>query len=140
MAMGDQITFMDQDGTASGLLTATNAELRLSFEDYDQEAFDQGYRYAYYTGQYSMTCTNNTTYVGKFLNLLCNSQSYNSLVGLSSQDHVGMWDEDSETGIEEVLQTMGIDTTQPMYNILGQPVDMHYKGIILQDGKKFLVR
>lgn len=37
--------------------------------------------------------------------------------------------------IESVL-----DTAAPMYNVLGQKVNVQYKGIIIQNGKKYLVR
>ncbi|MBQ2540573.1 MAG: leucine-rich repeat domain-containing protein [Paludibacteraceae bacterium] len=43
-------------------------------------------------------------------------------------------------GIEEVLTSMGIDLSQPMFNEAGQRVDANYRGIILQNGKKYMLR
>ena len=35
---------------------------------------------------------------------------------------------------------ISLDINAPMYNILGQPVDANYKGIVIQNGKKFMLR
>ena len=45
-------------------------------------------------------------------------------------------------GIEEFFRfdDFQLDLTQPMYNILGQRVDATYRGIIIQNGHKFLVQ
>ena len=32
-----------------------------------------------------------------------------------------------------------LDTQQPMYNSLGQPVDAAYQGLVIQNGHKFLL-
>ncbi len=44
------------------------------------------------------------------------------------------------TAVENVQQTATLDLHQPMYNVLGIQVDATYKGIIIQGGKKFLLR
>ena len=33
-----------------------------------------------------------------------------------------------------------LDVTQPMYNILGLPVDATYKGVVIQGGRKFVLK
>lgn len=40
----------------------------------------------------------------------------------------------SSTGVEQVM----LDIHAPLYNILGQPVDASYKGIVIQNGHKFI--
>jgi hypothetical protein len=42
-------------------------------------------------------------------------------------------------GIEETLTEMGIDLSMPMYNVAGQRVNASYKGIVIQNGRKFLL-
>ena len=43
------------------------------------------------------------------------------------------------TDVENVpVETPTLDLTQPMYNVLGQPVDANYHGIVLQNGYKYL--
>lgn len=44
------------------------------------------------------------------------------------------------TALPEVYDDseISLDATQPMYNVLGQPVDIHYKGVIIQNGHKFI--
>jgi hypothetical protein len=34
--------------------------------------------------------------------------------------------------------TSSLDPTQPMYNVLGQRVDAHYRGVVIQNGRKFV--
>ncbi|MBR1923534.1 MAG: chitobiase/beta-hexosaminidase C-terminal domain-containing protein [Paludibacteraceae bacterium] len=36
-------------------------------------------------------------------------------------------------------EAYSLDFDQPMYNILGMPVDKHYRGIVIQNGHKFLL-
>ena len=140
LAMGEQVTFMDTNGTLSGLKTATNAELRLTFDGFDEEYMEQGFYFAHYTGQYIMTCDDGKTYTASFFELLCNSQTYESMTGQSSYEYVGMYGEAFGSGVEEVLTEQGFDLNQPMYNIMGQQVDATYKGIVIQNGKKFMLQ
>ena len=74
---------------------ATDAEVRLQFVAYDDDKAAQGgYRYGYYTGQFRILAEDGKTYVGKFMELFCNSYNY-STAG-SIRDHKGMWDEDPD--------------------------------------------
>mgnify|MGYP002514082194 CR=1 FL=1 len=45
------------------------------------------------------------------------------------------------TDVEDVVSpdTPKLDTNQPMYNMLGQPVNATYRGIIIQNGNKYLI-
>ena len=60
-------TYINTNGTQAGCIMATDAELRLQFEGYDEEKFEQGYAYAYYTGSFRIVTTEGKTYVGKIL-------------------------------------------------------------------------
>ena len=43
------------------------------------------------------------------------------------------------TDVEDITTpTPSLDITQPMYNVLGQQVDATYKGIIIQNGYKYI--
>ena len=44
------------------------------------------------------------------------------------------------TGAEDVRERKALDSTKPMYNILGMRVDAKYKGIVVQDGQKYLLQ
>lgn len=45
------------------------------------------------------------------------------------------------TGIEEAVAAPAVlDLTAPMYNTVGQRVDASYKGIVIQNGKKFMLQ
>lgn len=44
------------------------------------------------------------------------------------------------TGVEDVRERKALDSTKPMYNILGMQVDAKYKGIVVQDGQKYLLQ
>ena len=99
--------YLNTNGTPAGCVMATDAELRLQFVGYDDEKAEQGgYRYGYYTGQFRLVAEDGQTYVGKFMEMFCNSYNY-STVGSSIRDHKGMWDEDPDyvvpfQGIESV--------------------------------------
>lgn len=42
--------------------------------------------------------------------------------------------------VEDLSQTVATpDFSRPVYNVLGQPVSIDYQGIVIQDGKKFLL-
>ena len=44
------------------------------------------------------------------------------------------------TGAENARERKALDSTKPMYNILGMQVDAKYKGIVVQDGQKYLLQ
>ena len=44
------------------------------------------------------------------------------------------------TGAEDARERKALDSTKPMYNILGMQVDAKYKGIVVQDGQKYLLQ
>ena len=97
--------YLNTNGTQAGCIMATDAEVRLQFVAYDDDKALSGYRYGYYTGQFRLVGADGKTYVGKFMELFCNSFNY-STAGASIRDHKGMWDEDPDytlpQGIEEI--------------------------------------
>ncbi|MBQ6977901.1 MAG: fibronectin type III domain-containing protein [Paludibacteraceae bacterium] len=99
---------MDMTGKQADAIEAQEAELRLTFDGYDDDKAAQGaYRYGYYTGQFRIVGKNGKTYVGKFMEVFCNSFNFSSY-GAAYRDHKGMWDEDPdyiapEQGIENIV-------------------------------------
>ena len=132
-------TYMNTNGTQAGCIMAKDAELRLQFDGFDEDYFAQGYAYGYYTGQFRMVTTDGKTYVGKIMEQFCNSYNF-STYGNVYRDHHGMWDEEISNGIEEVLTEAGFDMNKPIFNVLGQQVDATYRGILIQNGHKYIVR
>lgn len=111
-------------------IMATDAELRLQFEEFDQEYFDQGYRYGIYTGSFRIVGNDGKTYVAKFMQEKCNSFSWSSYEsGLLA--HEGMWDEDPDSPWEAIDQITN-DKSQLSNKILrdGQL-------LIIRDGKTY---
>lgn len=98
--------YIDKTGKQADAVVATDAEVRLQFDGYDDEYFDQGYRYGYYTGSFRLVGNDGKTYVGKFMELFCNSYNFSSM-GTGILDHKGMWDEDPDydphQGIEDIV-------------------------------------
>jgi len=43
-----------------------------------------------------------------------------------------------ETALEGTEAQAGLNTSEPMYNVLGQQVDASYRGVVIQNGKKYL--
>ena len=94
-------TYINTNGTQAGCIMATDGELRLQFDGFHEEYFEQGYAYPYYTGSFRLVCTDGKTYVGKFMEQFCNSYNF-STYGSGVRDHHGMWDEDGQQGIETI--------------------------------------
>ena len=94
-------TYLNTNGTQAGCIMATDGELRLQFDGFHEEYFEQGYAYPYYTGSFRLVCTDGKTYVGKFMEQFCNSYNF-STYGSGVRDHHGMWDEDGQQGIETI--------------------------------------
>jgi len=47
---------------------------------------------------------------------------------------------EAPSAIENVtVLPAALDLNQPMYNTLGQPVDASFRGIVIQNGKKYLL-
>jgi bifunctional ADP-heptose synthase (sugar kinase/adenylyltransferase) len=44
-----------------------------------------------------------------------------------------------DTAVEDVREAT-LDMTAPMYDVLGRPVDKTYRGVVIQNGKVFLLR
>lgn len=110
--------YIDVTGKQADAVLATDAEVRLQFDGYDEEYAEQGYRYGYYTGQFRLVGNDGKTYVGKFMELFCNSYNFSSM-STGVLDHKGMWDEDPdyvpEQGIEDI-QTPETQATKIMHN------------------------
>jgi hypothetical protein len=85
---------------------ATDAEVRLQFDGYDDDKAASGYRYGYFTGQFRLVGTDGKTYVGKFMETFCNSFNYSTVGGI--RDHKGLWDEDTDY----VVPYQGIESIQ----------------------------
>ncbi|WP_308265914.1 carboxypeptidase regulatory-like domain-containing protein [Prevotella sp.] len=52
----------------------------------------------------------------------------------SDQDYIYL---DKATGLRGINAAATLDTKAPMFNVAGQKVDASYKGIVIQNGKKF---
>lgn len=91
---------------------------------------DQGIMYMFTEGSVTLTA---------------NGDNYD--LAYSLKDTYGDWHEGAVTNVcSEQGEPMGIenieavlDTHAPMFNIIGQPVDASYRGIIIQNGRKFLM-
>lgn len=126
---GEDLTFMAVTNSGSSIQrkTASSLEMTLSFEGYDQEHFDEGYRFGRYSGKYVLRTEDGETYAGRFQDIFCNSFNAEYLLddtGTVQQEHVGMWDEnpDAAQAIESIVV----------------PTDKAQK--ILRDGQLYIVR
>ena len=97
--------YIDVTGKQADATTALDAEVRLQFDGYDEEKAESGYRYGYYTGEFRLVGDDGITYIGKFMEMFCNSYTFSSMsTGLLS--HKGMWDEDPDYnpwGVENII-------------------------------------
>ena len=44
------------------------------------------------------------------------------------------------TSVEDIKEATGLDLNAPMYDVVGRQVDATYKGVIIQNGNKYLLR
>ncbi len=94
--------YINVTGKQEDAIMATDAELRLQFDGYDEEKAEAGYAYGYYTGSFRFVGADGKTYIGKFMEQFCNSFNFSTYGSI--RDHVGMYDEDPNAlwGIENI--------------------------------------
>lgn len=98
---------MDMTGEQADAVDAVEAELRLQFDGFDEDKIEQGYYYGYYSGQFRIVGKDGKTYVGKFMEVYCNSFNFSSF-GAAYLDYVGMYGEDSDPqAVETVVACEG---------------------------------
>jgi len=111
-------------------ILATDAEIKLQFDGYDEEYFDMGYRYGYYTGSFRLVGEDGKTYIGKFMEEKCNSFTWSSYeIGILS--HAGMWDEDPD------YTPWGVETVSLQPNADSQKIIRDGQILIVRDGKVY---
>ena len=91
------------NGSTSGLLQATDAKLTLNFEGFDTEYVMAGYSIPYYSGEFTMTCTDGKTYYGKINSLICPAFPWEDM-NTDDKHIISMLGEDEtyHQGIEDV--------------------------------------
>ena len=117
--------YLNVDGQQANAIMGTDAEVRLQFGGYDDEKAETGYRYGYYTGQFRLVGKDGKTYIGKFMELFCNSFNF-STYGNVYRDHKGMWDEDPDYVIPWGIEQVGQETAGSQK--------------LLKDGQLFIIR
>ena len=121
--------FVNTDGKTEGLVYATDVELNIDFVGFYQPYVAQGYHYGVYSGSFKLVGKNGKTYVASFNQMLCNSFTYETLLlSNSEKDFVGMYDEDLESKIDNVIET-------------SQPAKVLENGhiYILRNGKRYTI-
>ena len=67
--------------------------------------------------------------------------AYLMLQTTSAREFIGIFDEDISTGIEAIDNSqLTIDNDAPAYNLAGQKVGKGYKGIVVKNGKKVVIK
>lgn len=71
--------------------------------------------------------TENTCYIW-------NADCYRAVVSPNCDGHI------DDSAVENIFDNdiPQLDPTQPMYNVLGQPVGVDYEGVVIQNGKKYI--
>ena len=123
--------YINVTGKQEDAIMATDAELRLQFDGYDEEKAESGYAYGYYTGSFRFVGEDGKTYIGKFMELFCNSFNFSTYGSI--RDHVGMYEEDPSyfagQGIEEIVAS----------SQNGKKVLHNGQLLIIRDGKAYNV-
>ncbi|MBQ8100921.1 MAG: chitobiase/beta-hexosaminidase C-terminal domain-containing protein [Paludibacteraceae bacterium] len=79
----------------------------------------------------------NSANIGKKVKLYGTLESYFSTVGVKNIEEFELEGSGNPTGLDAV-ETLNINA--PMYNLMGQQVTADYKGIVLQNGQKYLLQ
>ena len=79
----------------------------------------------------------NSANIGKKVKLYGTLESYFSTVGVKNIEEFELEGSGNPTGLDNV-ETLNINA--PMYNLMGQQVTADYKGIVLQNGQKYLLQ
>lgn len=91
-------TFINTNGSAAGLLQATDARMKLEFEGFDTEYVMAGYSIPYYSGEFFMTCSDGKNYYGKINSLICPAFPWEEMSS-SSKNIISMLGEDGSAVI-----------------------------------------
>jgi hypothetical protein len=129
--------YINVNGRQSDAVFATDAEVRLQFDGFDEEKMEGGFAYAYYTGSFRLVGNDGKTYVAKFMETLCYSGDFDDY-NAGNASYVGMIDENPDyfiTQSVEAVVTPSKDAKKVLrngqlmiirdgktYNVLGTPV------------------
>ena len=86
---------MNTNGTQAGLITATDVELNLQFDGFDQDYIGYGYYLPYYSGSFKMTLADGKIYYGTINQLFCAPYDYSEMTTAASSRTIlySMYDE-----------------------------------------------
>lgn len=85
----------DVNAEPSDYILGTDAEVRLTFDGYDDEKYESGYVLAYYTGSFRLVGNDGKTYVAKFMEQFCYSGNFDQY-NAGNASYEGMYDEDPD--------------------------------------------
>lgn len=120
-----KVAFQVADGSGSWYMTDEKVD---GSGRYDFQAYKCNMSESVVIGDYVFVKGFITKYVG---------ESGNATIEI--KQGVGHFALAEETAIEDVNVNPMLDINQPMFDILGQPVDAGYKGIVIQNGRKYLL-
>ncbi len=92
-------------------IVGTEADVRLQFDGFDEVEVSSGnsLTQAFYTGSFRMVGQDGKTYVGRFMELQCNSGDYTNFASGNPSNHITLSDEDPDykpyQGIENLTVT-----------------------------------
>ena len=134
-------TFYSPDGQSVNNVLATDAELTIAFKGYDEAVQrNQGVRFGTYDCTFKIRCADGFTYTGEVKAMTCPAYDNDKSTAVNpvviNMRELG---EAEENALENVV-VVPLDLNAPMYNILGQPVDSTYRGVVIQNGHKYMLR
>lgn len=126
-------TQMNMDGNPSNTIQATDAELKLEFEGFDQDYMMEGYNIPYYGGYLKMTLANGANYYAQFSGLICPAYPSADWMSGNITTVYSMLGEDGSNpyiqGLEDVQET----------TVGSQKVLENGQVVIIREGMKYNV-
>ncbi len=93
-------------------IIGTEADVRLQFDGFDEEEISNGYTVtqAYYTGSFRLVGNDGKTYVGKFMELKCNSGDFTNYSAGNPSNHITLSDEDPDYEPYQAIGNIAVPT------------------------------
>ena len=101
-------------------LEGTESEVRLTFDGFDEVEVTDSYSVtnAFYTGSFRLVGTDGKTYVGRFMELECNSGGFTNYYYQNPVEHITLIDEDPDYDPYQGIEDINVESNEGTRKLL----------------------
>lgn len=101
-------------------LEGTESEVRLTFDGFDEVEVTESYSVtnAFYTGSFRLVDTDGKTYVGRFMELECNSGGFTNYYYQNPVEHITLSDEDPDYDPYQSIEDINVEGNEGTRKLL----------------------